>query len=438
MALPQFTLVKRKSLVCAVNSTSGVVHGKLRSGTWRAILSYMLNIEDRKIDQQILDAPTFTQVLLEDIALASHRILIRSFLVRNDIVGQRTAIALRTAAERGVKVLIIKDRAGAMYEYSEENGQSFFHDEPDKDDWTDIHSLRSLHIQGRFLRRFYGLEPTSLKKNPHKGLLCHKNIVTIDDYKINDHSKVILIDNEIAYSGGINFGQEFDAPKGWLDFMLRIQDKEIAPKLAKLDETQLLDKELLNFIKKTRQHITVIMAYLGNPVYLNALTGLVNSGRSLHLITSRCPDSNRFSNDVFLRKLTTGINGNRQRLKISLRDGMVHAKALSRDHEKVRIGSQNMAFADDVYGESVVETNHPQAIQTIAQVAEDNTKKDIVLAGKDLESIYELCPRIHIIPAHIEETGKSLKLWAERKYRQEIAKARAICNQAIGKFIVSH
>src|SRR5881394_2177190 len=65
--------------------------------------------------------------ILQQIDRARRSIHMRSFSWRDDETGQTVAAALLRAADRGVKVVILKDRVGMHYEYFEGGNQSFFH-----------------------------------------------------------------------------------------------------------------------------------------------------------------------------------------------------------------------------------------------------------------------------------------------------------------------
>ena len=61
---------------------------------------------------------------------ARESIYINMFIWRDDVIGNTIARELLEAADRGVKVEIVKDRYGILCEYSEEDQSSFFHKDP--------------------------------------------------------------------------------------------------------------------------------------------------------------------------------------------------------------------------------------------------------------------------------------------------------------------
>jgi cardiolipin synthase A/B len=384
--------------------------------------------------QQIYSPVDFFNSLKKDLEEAKSGIIIRSFLFRNDKAGILVAQSLNSAAERGVKILIIKDRMGAIFEYAEQSGHSFFHDEPKKNNPSNPHSLIPIYRYGRIMRTFYGVPPSTHQKNHHLDLLIHKNITVIDRYKINDHSKAVIIDGKIGYIGGVNFGEEYFPPQNWIDFMLRVEGED-SLKLLYSPDSIYLDREQLDFISGTRENLTIIMAFMANKSYLHALINLVNHGKKVFLITAKKPSSNRYSNSQFIRLLVNGTKENHQNLTICLKPEMVHGKILIRDNETVRIGSQNMCIEKGAYNETVAETDNQQVIQELLQAANQDPSKDIILTGNKLNEIKKFFPILHVIPAYTESIAKSVQLWAEKHGRKEIEKARAICEETINKFI---
>ena len=65
--------------------------------------------------------------IVERLARATRSVEIRAFLWRDDEAGNLIGDAVLAAADRGVQVLIHKDRIAAVYEYTGGNKQSFFH-----------------------------------------------------------------------------------------------------------------------------------------------------------------------------------------------------------------------------------------------------------------------------------------------------------------------
>jgi len=69
----------------------------------------------------------FFDRLFARVARATRSIALRCFDWRDDETGELTARALIAAADRGVRVTVLKDLVGATYEYYEGSQQSFLH-----------------------------------------------------------------------------------------------------------------------------------------------------------------------------------------------------------------------------------------------------------------------------------------------------------------------
>src|SRR5688500_17344114 len=70
---------------------------------------------------------TAFQSIVERVRNATQSVEIRAFLWRDDEAGNIRGDAVLTAADRGARVTIHKDKIAAVYEYTGGNKQSFFH-----------------------------------------------------------------------------------------------------------------------------------------------------------------------------------------------------------------------------------------------------------------------------------------------------------------------
>ena len=121
--------------------------------------------------------------LLHDIDTATSRVCVETFILVDDSVGRSVRDALGRAVERGVEVFV-------MY------------------DW--MLSSRSLNETGWFDQRILAFPFRRLAPRP--SALRPTNA-------LRDHRKIVVIDSEIAYVGGYNFGEQFLA---WRDSHIRI------------------------------------------------------------------------------------------------------------------------------------------------------------------------------------------------------------------------
>ena len=122
--------------------------------------------------------------IFDQIDTAKKSIEVSMFIWRNDRIGCALALHLLNAAHRGVKITIKKDLVGAIFEYSEETRQSFFH--------TDI--SKWVRFQAWFMHVVYPMQGKS-KTNiqiPSKlceQLLARENVSARCDKKLKQRLK---------------------------------------------------------------------------------------------------------------------------------------------------------------------------------------------------------------------------------------------------------
>ena len=110
----------------------------------------------------LIDGKESFEVILRNIKKSSNTILINMFIWRDDYIGNLIADELINAANRGVKIVISKDKLGAIFEYAEETRQSFFHKK------IDI----SLSLQAHFLNICYPMKG----KNKNQKQIMNKKV----------------------------------------------------------------------------------------------------------------------------------------------------------------------------------------------------------------------------------------------------------------------
>jgi cardiolipin synthase A/B len=109
--------------------------------------------------------------MLGDIAGAASEVLLESYILKDDAVGRRFEQALGAAASRGVAVRVLADAFGSMGTSSEF--------------WRRLEAAR---IAVRLYHPFGG---------PLKFLT------------FRDHRKILVVDRRVAYTGGMNIGEEY-------------------------------------------------------------------------------------------------------------------------------------------------------------------------------------------------------------------------------------
>jgi cardiolipin synthase A/B len=407
------------------------------------------NNESAKRNPELLNPLEFRKSFREDIRQAHDYILIKSFVWRHDEFGDSVAEDLIAAAGRGINVIVLKDRVGAIYEHGEPNGQSFFH--------ADCGASDPFYVQGRLIANFYGHRTQNRKNGLSAGDFINQRNVRFMEGPLFDHSKVIVIDGKIAYVSGINFGDEhLIANQQWNDFSLRIEDKEACENLLR----QMADKdgmpredsrdasvdikyiraandsaenprdELVQFIANTREELVVFMAYLGDPAYTGALSELVRSGRRLKLITTPTPSINTGSNASVLQKLAVCAGDDADNLTFVLNPELSHGKAMVRDGEIVRAGSQNLTRTDHI-AETVATVKDDAAAGKLLGVAQGLESNGESYSGRRLVERFGSLPLGLRVKAALEKCGIALQDAGTALIRSSIRESRDACRRII-------
>jgi cardiolipin synthase len=123
----------------------------------------------------LIDGPGTYQAMFSAIDRAKHYVLVESFIFEEAAVGDRKLSALLAqAAKRGVRVSALYDAVGSMT--------------------TDEAFLGSLRDAGVALCAFNPLNPLDER---------------FSGVNHRDHRKIVVVDGEIAFAGGVNFSQAY-------------------------------------------------------------------------------------------------------------------------------------------------------------------------------------------------------------------------------------
>ncbi len=345
--------------------------------------------------------------ILAAIDRSQQSVYMRTFTWRDDSTGNEMGAAVLRAADRGVKVHIKKDRVAAAYEYSAGNRQSFFHKKLDP----------GTRFQAWFLRQIYaGKAKIRPRQNPlSAAILEHPNITVEHAKKRFDHSKLFIFDENKLIIGSMGIGDDhrhhniemavelngaehvgrlrqalgglvdFEAERT-VDFLVHtrhIHAARICPMLL----------HRLELIESAEESLVILMAYLGDRRYTDALIRAVKRGVEVTLVTAAqaeiLGDLGRATCNRILRATQAPDN-----LKIVHMPRMVHAKVVVRDGRYTDIGSANFTpLSHGVYDEINLHVDD-------AGFAESVTK---VIAGH-LEEGELVGPRVRYRPIvfHVE------------------------------------
>lgn len=133
----------------------------------------------------------FFQQLITDINDAELSICVEFYIFHSDVTGERVIQALLNAARRGVRVRVLVDGVGS-FPY-----------------WN--------------LRRHFRGSTAAFRIFKPVGLFT----VLRSGFHRRNHRKLVLIDDRIAYTGGMNVGDELSmevrGPRRWRDTMIRVE-----------------------------------------------------------------------------------------------------------------------------------------------------------------------------------------------------------------------
>jgi cardiolipin synthase len=284
----------------------------------------------------------FWSRLEQDLASARESVLIQTFALEGDSVGQQLSAALRSSPAREKKILadsftriVLNDR----FRYSPANLLDADLRREARATRRMIEDLRAAEVEIQFTNA-YGVTPRRLLSRNHK--------------------KLVVIDDRAAYIGGINFSEH---NASWHDMMMRIDDPAAVEFLRedfgatwsgsdRLASQPFADLELLtldgrgnraafqrviNLIDDAQTSIFVESPYITFPFY-ERLREASRRGLDVKIVTPQANNWSYFSNYA---RLESG------RSQIDLRlyqPGMTHLKAMLIDDQYLVAGSSNFDY----------------------------------------------------------------------------------------------
>ena len=292
--------------------------------------------------QLLVDFDEFWARLSEDISAARASVFVQTFAFEGDTVGQKLAAALLSCTAADKRVLadsftrfVLSDR----FRYS----PAGFCDRTLRREAADTAAMMS-----QLERRRVKLQFT----NPC-GLSARKLLS-------RNHKKLLLVDDRVAYLGGINFSEHNAA---WHDMMLRIDDpsaaaflredflatwrgenqarRQTAPGIELLttdgENNRRIFKRMIDLIDGAGRSIFVESPYITFPFYEH----LREAARRGVRVTVLTPEQNNwrfFRNYARLEAARSGID-----LRL-FRERMSHLKAMLIDDECLVTGSSNFDY----------------------------------------------------------------------------------------------
>ena len=301
--------------------------------------------------------------IIRQIRSARQEIILHMFIWREDRIGLEIAEELLKAADRGVSIVIEKDRYGLLLEYGEESQRSFCHS-PDL--WERI-QIKALCL---FCNRdLYRNRLQTDRCDLYRRLKEHPNVIMTDNRKTEDHSKYFIFDRQIMILGGINIEDKeyFCDAKGrvYFDYMVRISESEIISRfLEKRESPQKkndlflvnmkepvrnfeLKKSFLELIDEAECELFIVMAYFApERDILAAIRHALERGVKVRILISRSANYNNDTNMLTVSRLLgyKNVCSDRKtdrKLSVFLTDYMLHAKLIMNE-KRILTGSCNI------------------------------------------------------------------------------------------------
>ena len=335
-----------------------------------------------KIKIQV-DAEEFLNSLKDDILASQSYVFIQAMSVEGDSAGKMLSRLLLSASASDKRILIdsfTKFKLSDKFLYFPKN---LFDPE-----------LRKEVKETRKMVRHLGNSGVKVKfVNPYFGPFLMRFVA-------RNHKKMVVIDDKIAYIGGINFSEHNFS---WHDLMLRIEDTDIAEFLKKdflatwsgfnqnnsrsFGEVKfhLLDgysnetafQPILDLIRGAKKSIWILSPYLTFP-FFKELREVRHRGVDVTLITPQENNKRLFKKYILWESVRSGID-----LKL-YKNGMSHLKAILIDDEYLVVGSANFDYLSYTsQQEIVVVITKDEVISTFKErVIEEDLKKSRNFEGQ--------------------------------------------------------
>ncbi|MBE7015386.1 MAG: cardiolipin synthase [Ruminococcaceae bacterium] len=282
--------------------------------------------------------------LLKDIESATESINVLYFIIRNDTIGNRIVDALLKKAKEGVKVKLMYDGLGSLL--------------------TPKRIFDKLRAEPNCeVAEFFPVRVFSASKINHR-----------------NHRKIVVIDNEIAYVGGMNIGDEYMGKNKrknlpWRDTHLKIigeaveyingyfaldwqfstgKEVEVKPYSGKVQDEQVgmqvvasgpdtkheeIKNGMLKMIYNAKKYIYIQTPYfVPDQAFLTALCIAAQSGIDVRVMIPGVPDKKYVYHTTMSYMDELLEHG----IKVFLYPGFIHSKTITVDDKILTVGTTNI------------------------------------------------------------------------------------------------
>lgn len=288
--------------------------------------------------------PTFHRIV-QLLREATRSTEVRMFVWRSDETGNRIARETLAAADRGVRIRILKDVGAFMYERLEMNRKSLF-DRP-VSRWKRLYWKA---VGGNFPDTFV---QDGFDAALGAALLAHPNVEM--EWVNHTHTKCWVFDERRLLLGSINLE---DRHRRYRDYMVEIVGEKPVARFRERLENRVppdverpvefilnrperfeLKGEILRLLAAARRSIYLEMAYFGDPDLSRAIVDASRRGVDVTILFSR--EAN-IGNDLNYR--TMHWIARHAPVRVTIADRMVHSKMMMVDEETVLLGSANLSI----------------------------------------------------------------------------------------------
>lgn len=320
--------------------------------------------------QALVDGPQTFAAIEASVAEAKHHVHVETFIYDDDELGRRFGELLARKRAEGVEVRLLYDSIGSM-----ETDPAFFD---------------RLREQGLEVREFRPMDPT---KTPLIWKIHNR-----------DHRKILVVDGQIAYTGGINVSATYSSASstrpgpdrgvedGWRDTHVRIEGPAVAQlqalffenwrRAADDESDQCCGADYFPPLEAPGKHLVTIVAndsdesddrslyatyarafehahsrlwithayFAPNDDLLQAMTDAAKRGVDVRLIAPGFTDSNVIlyaTRSTYTRLLKGGVKIYEQK------DALLHAKSVVVDGTLSIVGSANLDMRSFIHNDEV-------------------------------------------------------------------------------------
>ncbi len=277
------------------------------------------------------------------------------FIWRDDVIGNIIAKEILDAANRGIKITIIKDRYGFILEEGEESRKSFLHQKKNLKEKIELFCLENFYHNR--------IKHNRNQNELYEKIITHPNITIYKDERTCDHIKLYIFDNETIIMGGVNIEDKENGVDSigriYHDLMLKIIDKNLAIQLLnklngdsisndfpfrinlKLKDKSIweIEKTYIDLINNAKKEITIVMAYFSPMKSIcDPLIKQAKKGIKIKIII---PTSANYTNDLNRKTVRYLMKSTDNKIDVYLCSMMVHTKLILADNI-VSFGSGNI------------------------------------------------------------------------------------------------